>query len=324
MISAQRKYNILIIYSNFNQNSVSTYFTSLPNFNGILKLQFQGVELYESVITCGMPYFYLARNTFLKRKEEILYKIYLLNTALEADTWGNLIYSNKIKYLDSTERAYLNYYVGMFITKLVSKKIFGFDYLVHLSIAKKYMSIKLKSKSQPDLIAFNYRDNNYSIFETKGRIRLVSSTLVNAKNQLKSIKWISGNGPVYSIISAVYSNSGLVRCHLDDPQTEAKNEFNISKSDLIWTYYEPIYSLLSESKRNEEQGDKIKRSVQIEKNSCVIISMDGRLFNFFRKFYDENENWKEYHNDRYCKEEQFVEIMDKLENPINIEVIDEM
>lgn len=155
MLSLRKKYKILIDYSNFNYQDTKTY------FNGMTELEFTGAELYESVITCGMPIFLLTDKIRISRIEEIMYKFYLLNTALEVNSHRYLIFSKKMCYLDSTECAYLNYYIGMFITKLVSSKIFGFDYLVHLNIVKRYMSVKFNSPKRPDLIAFNKYVNIY-------------------------------------------------------------------------------------------------------------------------------------------------------------------
>ncbi len=53
MLSKRKKYKILIDYSNFNNQDTKRY------FNGMTELEFTGKELYESVITCGMPYFLL-------------------------------------------------------------------------------------------------------------------------------------------------------------------------------------------------------------------------------------------------------------------------
>lgn len=49
MISETGKYRILIEYSDFNNNDMRIY------FKGMKELEFTGKELYESVITCGMP-----------------------------------------------------------------------------------------------------------------------------------------------------------------------------------------------------------------------------------------------------------------------------
>lgn len=301
VLSVKETYKILIEYSDFNCSDIMKY------FNGMTELEFTGEELYEAVITCGMPFFYLTRNTFKKREEEIIYKIYLLNTALKVDQ-GYLVFSDKMDYLDSTERGYLNYYVGMFITKLVSSKIFGFDYLVHLSIAKRYMSIKFNSKKQPDLIAFNIRDDCYSIFEAKGRTRLDARMLKTAKEQVQAIKWISGSRHSNGIVSAVHPFDGIVKCHLKDPETKEKNNFDISKIRLIWLYYEPIYLLLKESNEeyNSQKDEKkeMQHNIQIEKNMILTISMPSGLYDFLNRCNFENIILEETENEDYKDKEK--------------------
>lgn len=311
MISETGKYRILIEYSDFNHNDMRIY------FKGMKELEFTGKELYESVITCGMPYFYSTRNISTKRDEEIKYKIHLLKAVLDVDKLGYLIYSDRMQYLDATERAYLNYYLGMFITNLVSSKIFGFEYLVHLSIAKRFMSIKFDSSKQPDLIAFNKKNNNYSIFEAKGRIKLNSGIFKTAKNQVQAIKWISGSSPSNGIVSVVYSNKGFVSCHLKDPEIKAKKNFDILKFHLIWIYYEPIYLYIKESKKKYFMNKNMVEGndIQIEKNRFLTIGMYTRLYNFYDENNIEIEDLEEIAKGNYkLKYKKIIEEFDTIIN----------
>ena len=78
--------------------------------------------------------------------------MYLMQTALEVDQNDFVVVSDNIKYLDTTEKAFISYNIGMFITKLLSNREFGYTYLVHLGVVKKYKNVKLLSRRQPDLI----------------------------------------------------------------------------------------------------------------------------------------------------------------------------
>lgn len=203
--------------------------------------------------------FFLLKKNRILREEEIKYKTCLLNAALEVNSHGYLIFSNKMRYLDSTECAYVNYYIGMFITKLVSSKIFRFDYLVHLNIVKRYMNVKFNSRQRPDLIAFNKYVNIYSIFEAKGRTRLGNKVLINAKKQVQAIKWVNGSKPLNGIVSAVVHDvKNRVKCYLRDPEPEGSEILNIPRFGLIWLYYEPIYLLFK-----EEEKEKILRNMLV-------------------------------------------------------------
>lgn len=311
MLSLRKKYKILINYSNFNYQDTKRY------FNGMTELEFTGAELYESVITCGMPYSLLTEKIPISRIEEIMYKIYLLNTALEVNSRRYLIFSNKMHYLDSTECAYVNYYIGMFITKLVSSKIFGFDYLVHLNIVKRYKSVKFNSPKRPDLIAFNKYVNIYSIFEAKGRTRLDNRTLIKAKEQVQAIKWINRSKPLNGIVSAVaHDAKSRVKCYLRDPEPEGSEILNIPKFLLIWLYYEPIYLLFKEEKNIGEYANCINAPIRIKDNETLTISMNRELYRLLRR-YEELNIRNDYENIDEHIDEEFLENFQKISEPLN-------
>lgn len=75
MISLSKEYKILIENSDFSDKDQLKYFGIITT-----ELKFRGYELYDAVITCGMPSFYLLKQTIKKRSYEIAYKIFLLNT----------------------------------------------------------------------------------------------------------------------------------------------------------------------------------------------------------------------------------------------------
>lgn len=323
MLSIRKKYKILIDYSDFNIQDTIRY------FNGMTELEFTGAELYESVITCGMPYSLLTEEILISRIEEIMYKFYLLNTALEVNSRRYLIFSKKMRYLDSTECAYINYYIGMFITKLVSSKIFGFDYLVHLNIVKKYMGVKFNSLKRPDLIAFKKNVNIYSIFEAKGRTRLDNRALINAKKQVQAIKLINGLKPLNGIVSAVVHDvnnkvkcyKNRVKCYLRDPEPEGSEILNIPRFGLIWLYYEPIYLLFKEEEKEkniEEYAGYINVPIRIQDNETLTISMNTKLYCLLREYEELNIRNHYKHIDKHI-DEIFLERFKEISEPLKME-----
>lgn len=316
MLSLRKKYKISIDYSDFNIHDAKRY------FNGMTELEFTGKELYESVITCSMPYFLLTAKILISRKEEIKYKTYLLNTALEVNSHRYLIFSNKMCYLDSTECAYVNYYIGMFITKLVSSKIFGFDYLVHLNIIKRYMGVKFNSRKRPDLIAFNKNANIYSIFEAKGRTRLDNKTLINAKKQTQAIKLINMSKPSNGIVSAVvHGAENKVKCYLRDPEPEGSEILNIPRSLLIWLYYEPIYLLFKEEEKEkniEKYANCMNAPIRINDNETLTISMNTKLYQLLSEYEESNiRNCYKRIDENIA--EKFFEDFQKISEPLKME-----
>ena len=82
-----------------------------------VELEFTNKELLHAVITCGMPLQRLTPAWFSKRKSELPYKTFPVETPLatEGDT---LKKSKNIAYLHSSEKRVMAYYHRMFLTQL--------------------------------------------------------------------------------------------------------------------------------------------------------------------------------------------------------------
>ncbi|MBS6525865.1 MAG: hypothetical protein KH322_07615 [Peptoniphilaceae bacterium] len=283
-------------------------------------LTFTKNELYNAVITCGMPFFYLTKNALVARSNDILYKIFAINTALDVDDEGFLFCSDKMEYLDKTERGLLMYYVGMFITKLVSDKIFCFDYLVHLSIASRYKSIKYNSNKEPDFVAFNIANNNCSIFEAKGLSKMDKRTLRNGKAQARVIKWFQGTKPLNHIVSLSHpigSKDKRLLCRLKDPIGNEKYDLDISKLELIWLYYEPIFSILQEKKGKHRNA--LATTLTVSQNESIEISMDPELYEILETFEANNRSLSYLEKDDQEYLEKLQRIISKT-NPVSIRI----
>ena len=68
------------------------------------------------------------------------YKCYLVKMALQVDQNGYIMVSDNIKHLDPSEKSFVSYYIGMFITKIISKKKFGYDYNMLNTVVDKMIS----------------------------------------------------------------------------------------------------------------------------------------------------------------------------------------
>lgn len=316
MFKDTEQYKIIVEYDDFSSKDEAEYFTKLSKKSELL---FMGQDLINTVVTCGLPSFYLSKNIIKRRSDEIRYKWNLLNTALDVDKENYLIFSDKMKYLDETERVYLMYYVGMFITKLISDKIFGYDYLVHLGIVSAYKNIVFETKKRPDLIAFHQNDNDYSVFEAKGRTQVRNAVFEYAKKQVSAVKWMNGtklkNGVVSVVHPVSYITNHRVQCNIKDPEVIGDMNLDISKSELIWLYYEPIFALLKEEGNlgeehydekkidNENQESTVQREsvtknyidrlLELDNNMVINVSMSIDLYNYLNNFAKKESNNKE-------------------------------
>ena len=310
------QYKIIVEYDDFNSKDEAEYFSKLSKKSELL---FMRRDLISTVVTCGLPSFYLSKNIKKRRSDEIKYKWNLINTALDVDKENYLIFSDKMEYLDKTERAYLMYYVGMFITKLISDKIFGYDYLVHLGIVSAYKNIVFETKKRPDLIAFHQNDNDYSVFEAKGRTQVRNAVFEYAKKQVSAVKWMNGtklkNGVVSVVHPVSYITNHRVQCNLKDPKVIGDMNLDISKSELIWLYYEPIFALLKEDgalgeehydeKKIDDENQEstvqrasvtknyIDRLLELDNNTVINVSMSIDLYNYLNNFAKKESNNKD-------------------------------
>ena len=101
--------------------------------NNTTELEFTNKELLHAMITCGMPIQRLTAAFPEKKRLEFLYKLFLVETALDAEG-DRLKKAKKTAYLDSSEKSVISYYMGMFFTKMISHRLYKSEYLTNLNL----------------------------------------------------------------------------------------------------------------------------------------------------------------------------------------------
>ena len=261
-------------------------------------LKFSDQELIEHIVTCGLPMSKVNVNFLEKHRLEMAYKCYLVKMALQVDQNGYIMVSDNIKHLDPSEKSFVSYYIGMFITKIISKKKFGFEYLVHLNTVKKNAAV-ISGKREPDLVGYNLNDKNYALFEVKGRqTNYISKSVINSANkQLQSVISIDGEQPGEKIICITYpvKENNELKCVIT-----LQNKWKLSgkasteklkKDQLLYSYYLPVYKLIKEQKSNNvenecefELEDNIEsKDKETEANGRCKIKMAKKLYDIFDK-----------------------------------------
>ena len=247
----------------------------------IIEISFSSEDLLYDIVTCGMPEFWINKSCHRKRSEEIKYKIYLMRTALEVDNDGYIVISDNIKYLDSSEKNFISYYIGMFMTKLVSREIFGYEYLVHLGIVCTYKKV-VRANKEPDLVGFKKKKDEYSLFEAKGRQVVRQKMIADAKDQIKSVSYINGVKPFVGVVCVAHpiKEENRVVCSMYDPIPDEEGKIDVSKSELLYLYYLPIYELIREKGSGETYCSISFDEVDAKNMECQI-KMSEELFDFF-------------------------------------------
>ncbi len=243
-------------------------------------VQVKSDQLAKAIVTCGMPVCYLNKQHEKKRVKELQFKRALIETALTVDANNALILNRKnLMYLDSSERAVISYYVGMFFTKLISEIEYNQQYLIHLNLFERQNTVKYKyqRKSQnnpanakatnakktkpktrrPDLVGYDVGSGKYSVFEAKGRQRKSTIALQNALEQVLSVKTINGSKPALAIANMTYFAGGKLHDIAADPDNEEGYDIKFDISDYLEEYYSPIIALIEESERKDNERNKV-------------------------------------------------------------------
>lgn len=287
LFSCSQNYRMEIDHYGFPKNLENIFFVLSGKV--ITEISFTDADLLYDIVTCGMPEFWINKSCVRKRLEEIKYKIYLMRTALEVDDDGYIIVSDNIKYLDSSEKNFISYYIGMFMTKLISRKIFHYEYLVHLGIVSTYKKV-VRFNKEPDLVGFNKKGNKYALFEAKGRQVVRPKMVMDAKNQINAVKYINGKKPSVGVVCVAHpiKEGSRVVCSIYDPIPDENGKIDVSIGELLYLYYLPIYELIQEQGGGETYCNIYYDEVNEKKMECRI-EMSKELFDFFNEHPNFNE-----------------------------------
>ena len=226
--------------------------TGLVNKN--TELVFSNKELLHAVVTCGMPIQRMTASFLSKKKLELTYKMFLVETAL--DTEGDrLKKAKRIAYLDSSEKSVMSYYMGMFLTKLISGRLYGADYLTHLnlisSIDQKEFIDFFNSEWRQDMIGLSIPKNQWSVWEAKGGSNRREQALKKGSQQISDIESVNGNVPAPAAVCMTYYDHSYLCGILRQASGKADGEpVQFHTEDYFEAYYHPIRELFFDRESN--------------------------------------------------------------------------
>lgn len=249
-------------------------------------LSFSTATFAKCILTCGIPMGYTI-GLHGSRKEEFRFKYHMMKCALEVDNSGHLVVSNNLEYLDLSEMTVVAYYIGMFMTKVISQEIFQYEHLVHLKLAKKYVELDLDGKKEPDFVAFKRASKEASIFEAKGRKSIKKSMIDKAVKQVNTVIGIRDFKLVDGFVCASHpiTTGRKLMCSVYDPAPDGTVELNITHGELLYLYYLPIYELLCEENSGHSSCSILLGNGGADKTECHV-GMPQSLFDFFSEYPD--------------------------------------
>ncbi|MDO4322150.1 MAG: hypothetical protein Q4C61_06450 [Lachnospiraceae bacterium] len=217
--------------------------------NKMVELEFTNKELLHAVITCGMPIQRLRPAYMNTRRAEILYKIFLVETALEVKG-DRLQKSRRTAYLDSSEKSVISYYLGMFFTKLISRKLFAVDYLTHLNTIEKAHGEGFidyfDNEWRPDMIGYCRAKDSWSVWEAKGGSNKRVQALEKGSKQVAAIAAVNGQKPSPAAVCMTYYDHGYLCAIVRDPESIEGEQLDIREEHFYRAYYRPVLEAFQE------------------------------------------------------------------------------
>ena len=215
--------------------------------NNTVELTFTNKELLHAIVTCGLPIQRLTRAFDKKRSTEILYKTMVVETALE-ESGDHLKKSAETLYLDSSEKSMMSYYLGMFFTKLISKRLYEVDYLTNLNTIQGedgYLDY-FCGKWRPDMIGYKVADGSWSVWEAKGGSNRRAPALKMGCEQAGDIKSLNGKIPEPAAVCMTYYDHGYLTAVVKNAKSEEGKEVTFTAGEFYRSYYEGIRELFVE------------------------------------------------------------------------------
>lgn len=213
-----------------------------------VELEFTNRELIHAIITCGMPIQRLTPQYTDKRKSEIIYKMFLVEAALEAEG-DRLKKSGRTMYLDSSEKSVISYYMGMFFTKLISRRLYDVDYLVNLNMVEKSAGAYIDyfgNKWRPDMVGHKSADDSWSVWEAKGGSNRRAPALAKGCEQAGDIAAINGKKPDPAAVCMTYYDHGYLRAVIKKTEGENGEPVKFDGNAFYEAYYSPLCQLFME------------------------------------------------------------------------------
>ncbi|MBU5479672.1 hypothetical protein [Blautia sp. MSJ-19] len=222
--------------------------------NNTVELEFTNKELLHAILTCGMPIQRLTAAFPEKKRLETLYKLFLVETALETEG-DRLKKSKKIAYLDSSEKSVISYYMGMFFTKMISHRLYGSEYLTNLNLIetpdhREYIDF-FASEWRPEMIGYSPVSQSWNVWEAKGGSNYREQALKKGADQLKAIGTLNGVRPDPAAVCMTYYDHGYLCGILREPEGNTEGEqLKFSEEDFYKAYYKPVCELFLDKSSN--------------------------------------------------------------------------
>ena len=267
---------------------------------GILRedtdLNVSGGELLWAAAVGGMPGDGLVPDYPEKHRAELIRRISFMETFLDADG-EYLRKSETVLELDESERGLVSYYLGMFITRMVARRVYGVEFLVPFQDIRRQLgekSVRFGGKRRTDLIGFRRPEGGlYSVWEVRGRSNNSRQALEEGCREAGEILAVCGRKPERAQACMTYYGARCLSARIRKAVPEKNRngmELDFPPQAYFRAYYETVYRLTSlcyerESVRNQIMmgQDRIEAVIRMPGDRRLAIGMPRELFAALRE-----------------------------------------
>jgi hypothetical protein len=150
------------------------------------------------------------------------------------------------KTLDPSEKAAVNYFLGLAICKLFADKLLGAPWMLHLDVFRPQLNPVLVGRSRPDLVGQTI-GGDWVALECKGRVSVPGAKAKDkAKEQAERLVSVSGVAPILNIGGITFFRGDALEFFWRDPTPEmVKRPIELQVESTAWSYYyRPIIDLI--------------------------------------------------------------------------------
>ena len=257
------------------------------------KLLFSGKDLLEAIILTGMLPPHLKEDVGAYsnvRKNEVLFKIHLVEMALKEV--GGVISIDEVNFneLESSEKRAVDYYLGMFFATLMIRKHFKYEYAIHYSKFRKSSLCKsiqpkhILDRIEPDIIAIDRLNKNRGVFEAKGHLgtKIDASVVEHAYDQVHQVASINHIRVKdrYVLYSILNEDANVI--DYKDPDGNENIDLDIYMALL--SQYIPIVQLIEEL-GYQDNGYRIRASkLKINSETEITFQIAKKDFDIPRMY----------------------------------------
>ncbi len=253
-------------------------------------IQVDTIDLFWGAITVGRPNIQTVLSHGKHSISEMLFRWNMMKANLVmVPTVSGLSNSSAFNALDPTEKAWVNYSLGMIFTKLCAQKVLKTAWLMHFAWFAKQYNVRMQgSGSTPDFMGLCPYSGRYHVLEAKGRNAGYSASILKgAKEQACQPISVNGVACDLHIGAMLYRLSGQQLAFAwVDPKPEGEDRMETNDTHQTWIqYYKVAWDLFQ---LEEPQRLAIKQLTGFE------VSFDEYALDYIRVLMNEDggKDWK--------------------------------